>query len=132
MSINTEEIVNAYIAVRDKRQAILKEYEEKDAELKADLDKLEQLLLTTCNEINADSLKTKNGLVMRKINERYFCSDWSNFYDFVRENDAVELLERRIHQGNFRQFMSEHKGEGLPPGVNVSREYGVIVRKASK
>jgi len=132
VSINTEEVVQAYIVVRDKRQEILREYEDQDAVLKKDLEQLEQLLLATCNEINVDSLKTQHGLVMRKVNERFFCSDWSNFYDFVRENDAIELLERRIHQGNFRQFMSEHQGEGLPPGVNVTREYGVVVRRASK
>jgi hypothetical protein len=44
---------------------------------------------------------------------------------------AVELFEGRIHQGNFKQFMSEHEGEGLPPGVNVMREFGVTVRKPS-
>lgn len=132
MNVNTDEVVKAYLAVRDARQEILKEYEEKDAALKKDLAELEQILLSACNEVNADSLKTANGLVMRKVNERFFCSDWSNFYDFVKEHDAVELLERRIHQGNFRQFMTEHQGEGLPPGVNVTREYGVVVRRSSK
>jgi len=43
----------------------------------------------------------------------------------------VELLERRIHQGNFREHMSDIEGEGLPPGVNVMREFGITVRKAS-
>ncbi len=47
------------------------------------------------------------------------------------ENEALELFEKRIHQGNFKQFMEGHEGDGLPPGVNVMREYGVTVRKAS-
>jgi hypothetical protein len=47
------------------------------------------------------------------------------------ENDAVDLLERRIHQGNFKQFMAEHERDGLPPGVNVMREFGIVVRKPS-
>jgi hypothetical protein len=38
-------------------------------------------------------------------------------------------LERRIHQGNFKEFMSEHANEGLPPGVNVMKELGITVRK---
>ena len=45
------------------------------------------------------------------------------------DNEAVELLERRIHQGNFKEFMSEHQQDGLPPGVNVMREFGIVVRK---
>lgn len=131
MSIDTEKVVEAYIAVRTERDRILKEYEAKDEELKKDLGTLEQLLLGVCSEINADSIKTKHGTVMRKVNERFFCTDWDNFRQFVRENDAVELLERRIHQGNFRQFMTEHQDDGLPPGVNVTREYAVSVRKAA-
>ena len=131
MSIDTEKVVEAYLAIRTERDRIPKAYEEKDAELKNDMQALEQLLLGVCSEINADSIKTKHGTVMRRVNERFFCSDWENFRQFVRDNDAVELLERRIHQGNFRQFMSEHNEDGLPPGVNVTREYAVSVRKAT-
>jgi len=43
----------------------------------------------------------------------------------------VDCLERRIHQGNFKQFMAEHEQDGLPPGVNVMREYAITVRRAS-
>jgi hypothetical protein len=131
VSIDTEKTVEAYLAVRTERDRVLKAYEEKDAELKNDMQGLEQLLLGVCSEINADSIKTKYGTVMRRLSERFFCSDWDNFRQFVRDNDAVELLERRIHQGNFRQFMSEHDKDGLPPGVNVTREYGISVRKAT-
>ena len=57
--------------------------------------------------------------------------DWDNFKEFVLEHGAVDLFERRIHQGNFKQFIAEHDGEGLPPGVNVMREFGITVRKAA-
>jgi hypothetical protein len=42
------------------------------------------------------------------------------------------LLERRIHQSNFREFLNGHEDDGLPPGINVMREFGVTVRKNSK
>ena len=129
--MDTEEVVKAYLAVRTERERILREYEAQDAKLKDDLKKIEAVLLDVCNTINADSIKTSLGTVMRKLNERYFCSDWDNFRKFVLENEAVELFEKRIHQGNFKQFMETHEGDGLPPGVNVMREYGIVVRKAS-
>lgn len=128
--MNTEELVSVYITIRDERKKLLQEYEARDGELKQDLAKLEQALLAICNEVNASSVKTNVGTVMRQVNERYVCSDWGNFYAFLREHDAVELLERRIHQGNFKEFMAEHKLEGLPPGVNAMREYSVTVRRA--
>lgn len=131
-SVNTEELVEAFIALRDQREKLLHEYEAADKLLKAEQTQLEQALLQICNQINADSIKTPRGTVMKKLNERFFCDDWDNFYRFVLENEAVQLLERRIHQSNFREFMKDSVGDGLPPGVNVMREYGVSVRKATR
>jgi hypothetical protein len=131
MKINVEELVQTYLTIRTRREIILKEYESKDSELKQELVLLEQAMLEACSNVNADSIKTQHGTVIKKLNERFFCSDWDNFKDFVLEHGAVDLFERRIHQGNFKQFMSDHEGEGLPPGVNVMREFGVTVRKAT-
>lgn len=130
-NINTEEAVMAYLNIRNEREKILREYEAKDAKLKEDMAKIEALLLDVCNNINADSIRTSHGTVMRKLNERFFCQDWENFRKFIFENEAMELLEKRIHQGNFKQFMAEHEADGLPPGVSVMREYGITIRKAS-
>ena len=131
-SVNTEELVEAYIALRTERDILLHQYESKDEALKIEMSKLEAALLEVCNAINADSIKTAHGTVMRKLSERFFCQDWDNFYNFVLQNEAPHLLERRIHQSNFKEFLGDHEGDGLPPGINVMREYGVSVRKASK
>jgi hypothetical protein len=129
---NTDELVEAYLGIRTERERLLRDYELADAKLKEDMSKLEAVMLEMCNAVNADSIKTKHGTVMRKLNERFFCQDWDNFYKFVLDNEAVQLLERRIHQNNFKEFLRENVNDGLPPGVNVMREYGVSVRKASK
>ena len=126
---NLEELVKAYLTIRMEREKILNEYEEQDKKLKEDMALIEQSMLIVCNDTNADSIKTQHGTVIRKLNERFYCNDWDNFRKFVLDNEAVELLERRIHQSNFKEFMSEHPQEGLPPGVNVMREFGVVVRK---
>ena len=130
--VNTEQLVEAFIAIRDRRERLLQEYEANDKALKNELSQIEMALLEVCNSVNADSIKTGHGTVMRKLNERFFCQDWDNFYKFVLDNEAVQLLERRIHQGNFKEFLKDHESDGLPPGVNVMREYGVSVRKNSK
>ena len=131
MSVNTEQMVDAYLAIRGERERILREYEAQDARLKEDMAKIEAALLSVCNDINADSIKTTHGTVIRKLSERFYCNDWDNFRKYVLENEAVELLERRIHQGNFKQHLSDRTGDGLPPGVSVMREFGITVRKVS-
>lgn len=126
---NLEELVKTYLTIRSERERILNQYEEQDKKLKEDMALIEQSMLVVCNDTNADSIKTQHGTVIRKLNERFYCNDWDNFRKFVLDNEAVELLERRIHQSNFKEFMSEHSQEGLPPGVNVMREFGIVVRK---
>jgi hypothetical protein len=127
--MNLEEMVTDYLNLRSKREVLLADYEAKDAELKEAMKNIEVEMLSLCNETNADSIKTQHGTVIRKLNERFYCNDWDNFKDFVLENQAVELLERRIHQGNFKEFIAERQEDGLPPGVNVMREFGIVVRK---
>jgi hypothetical protein len=129
---NTDELVAAYLLIRSQRDKLAREFEVADAALKEDMAKLESAMLDMCNAVNADSIKTKHGTVMRKLNERFFCQDWENFYTFLLDNEVPHLLERRIHQGNFKEFIKDHTADGLPPGVNVMREYGVSVRKSSK
>lgn len=129
---NTDELVAAYLLIRSQRDKLAREFEVADAALKEDMAKLESAMLDMCNAVNADSIKTKHGTVMRKLNERFFCQDWENFYTFLLDNEVPHLLERRIHQSNFKEFIKDHTADGLPPGVNVMREYGVSVRKSSK
>jgi hypothetical protein len=127
--MNTDQLVETFITLRNERDRMRNEWEVEDAKIKEEMTTLEQALLSICNETNATSIKTDKGTVIRKLNERFFCSDWDNFRDYVLEHQALELLERRIHQGNFKEFIAERQDEGLPPGVNVMREYGVTVRK---
>lgn len=130
-NVNVEELVGVYLKIRGERERILRLYESEDASLKADMAEVEAMLLAYCNDSNANGFKTAQGTVTRKLNERFYCNDWDGFRKFVLDNGAVELLEKRIHQSNFKQFLSEHEGDGLPPGVNIMREYGISVRKSS-
>lgn len=126
-----EELVKTYLTLRNEREKLEASYKSSDKELEDEMKLLEQAMLSACNDINADSVKTQYGTVMKSLKERFTISDRDNFNDFIREHAAVELFEGRIHQGNFKQFMAEHQGEGLPPGVNVMREFAVTVRKSS-
>lgn len=126
---NMDSLVEAYLTIRGERERIQAEYETTDRELKNQLQILEQEMLAGCNAVNASSIKTSSGTVIKSLKERYTCSDRDNFNKFVLENNAVELFEGRIHQGNFKEFMTDRHGDGLPPGVNVTREFTITVRK---
>jgi hypothetical protein len=131
MMKNLDELVKIYLTIRSERERLEAEWEVKDKELKEELVLIEQSMLGVCNDTNATSIKTQYGTVIKKLNERFTLSDRENFNKFVMEHGAPELFEGRVHQSNFKQFMSEREGDGLPPGVNVMREFAIQVRKPS-
>jgi hypothetical protein len=129
--LNLDELVKIYLTIRTEREKLKSSWEVKDGGLEQEMKLLEQSMLTVCNDTNASSIRTESGTVIRSLKERFTTNDWDNFKKFVLDNEAIDLLERRIHQGNFKEFMAEHQGEGLPPGVNVMREFTIVVRKPS-
>jgi len=127
--MNTEELVKIYLTIRSDREKLEAEWKAKNKDLEADMDMIAQQLLTICNDTNATSIKTEQGTVIKSLKERFTISDRDEFNKYVRDNDAVELFEGRIHQGNFKEFIAERQAEGLPYGVNVMREFAITVRK---
>ena len=126
---NLDELVKTYLTIRNERERIAGEWKVKDKVFENDLAVLSQQMLAICNETNATSIKTAQGRVVKKLNERYTVSDGDSFRKFVMENEMPELFEGRIHQTNFKEFMAEHASDGLPPGVNVMREFTAVVYK---
>ena len=126
-----DELVKVYLTIRNERDRMEAEMKGQMKELDDELGLLEQTFMSTCNESNAKSIRTTYGTVIRTLNERYTVNDGEGFRKFVLSNGAVDLFEARIHQGNFKEFLKENQADGLPPGVNVMREFTIVVRKPS-
>jgi len=126
---SVDELVTVYIKIRDARDAARKQADEVDADFEEQLDVINQQILEICKETGADSIKTKHGTAIRTIKSRYWTNDWERFYDFMFEHNVPELLERRIHQTNIKQFLEENP-DLLPAGLNVDSAYSITVRRS--
>ena len=129
--IKLDSLVETYLAIRNERDKLSREHDSKDKELSNDLAQIEQVLLNSCNEVGADSIRTVGGTIIKSTKENFVCGDWDNFKQYVMQHDAIELLQQRIHQTNFKEFLSGREDEGLPPGISSMREFKVTVRKPS-
>lgn len=127
--VPADKLVKLYIKIRDAKALMQKEYDDKIAALDAELDIVEQALLDICKETGQDGGKTAYGSFTRRATTRYWTNDWDAMYQFVKEHDAVHLLERRIHQGNFKEFLEANPGV-LPTGINADSKYTITVRRA--
>jgi len=123
-----EQLVNDFMAIREKRESL----ERDDTELKSIQERLKEKILGVCNDLGADSIKTKSGTVIKSLEEKYYTQDWANFHEWILEHKVPQFLEKRISQGNIREYLESNPEEGLPPGVNVFREYKVVIRKPNK
>jgi len=129
--IGVDKLVSAYIKVRDKKNEVTQELKEREAEYNQKLDIIKAALLEHCQDTGVESVRTEAGTFYRTVKKRFWTSDWEALNQFILEHEAVDLLEKRIHQGNMKSFLEENP-DLLPPGVNVDSEYTVNVRRAKK
>ena len=129
--IGVDKLVSAYIKVRDKKNEVTQELKEREAEYNQKLDIIKAALLEHCQDTGVESVRTEAGTFYRTVKKRFWTSDWEALNQFILEHEAVDLLEKRIHQGNMKSFLEENP-DLLPPGVNADSEYTVNVRRAKK
>jgi hypothetical protein len=130
-SVDLGKLAAIYIKIRDKRSANKKVFEEEDQDLESQMKVLAQEMLDTCKEMNADSVRTPHGTIMRSVKSRYWTNDWDSMYAFIEETSAFGLLEKRLHQTNMKDFLAENP-DIYPKGLNVESEYTVVVRRSKE
>lgn len=128
--ISADKLVAVYIKMRDKRAALLREYEEQDETIKGQMEVVEGRLLDLCKTIGADSLKTQHGTIIRSVKTRYWTSDWNSMHKFIMEHNMPELLEKRVSQTTMKQLLEENP-DLMPPGMNIDSRYAVTIRRNS-
>ena len=52
-------------------------------------------------------------------------------YVFIKEHDAPQLLEKRIHNGNMKEFLADNP-DVVPEGLQAKTRYTISVRKPTK
>jgi hypothetical protein len=124
-----EELVSIYTKIYTKRESEERIWKTREAELTEELELVKRELLNICKDNGVDSLKTKDGTLVRSVKTRYWTNNWDEFYKFMLSHTAPDLLEKRIHQTNMKQFLEENP-ELLPAGLNVDSEYKLMVRRS--
>jgi hypothetical protein len=130
-AVSANKLSKIYLKIRDAREKLSQDYAVADKELQEQLELVESQLLDICKQVGAESIKTPAGTVMRRVATRYWTNDWETMYSFIKENDAVGLLERRISQTNMKQFLEENPNL-FPPGMLIDSTYKITVRRSKQ
>lgn len=119
-----EKLMQAEVNIRD---AIAKlEQEVKD--LKAKRERIQSALNDICLQMKVDGLKTSVGTLTRSVKTRFWTDDWPSFYKFMMDNEVPELLEKRIAQGNYKEFIANNP-DLMPPGIQQQNEFSIVIRR---
>jgi hypothetical protein len=128
LEVPIDKIVDTYIKIRDKKDALTNKFKSEVAELDEQMAVLKHKLVDISKETGVTSFSTSNAVAYRTVKNRYWTNDWDSFYGFMQEHSAMELLEKRIHQSNIKEFMDQHP-ELHPPGLNIDSEYEITIRR---
>ena len=129
-AVPLDKLTRVYMKMRAKLQEIEAEYETKIDALKEQQKEVKNAIKDLMLAQGSKSVRTDYGTVLLTEKTRFYTQDWDSFKTFVVEQDAVDLLERRIHQSNMAKFLGENSSL-LPPGLNSDTEFDVSVRKPS-
>lgn len=127
-AVPVEKMVKAYLKMNARFAELRAAYESEEKALKEKMALVKGALLDYCKEQNVESVRTTEGLFFRGIATRYWTNDWESMGKFVIEHGLPELFEKRLHQGNMKQFLQDNP-DVLPPGLNVDTEYTITVRR---
>ena len=130
-NLSAEKLTKAYIKIREERASLSASFREKDTALVNQLDIVRKGLLDYCDSHKVESVKTSEGLFYRTTKTKYWTSDWEQMYVFIKEHDAPQLLEKRIHNGNMKEFLADNP-DVVPEGLQAKTRYTISVRKPTK
>jgi hypothetical protein len=121
-------LVRVYLKMKEKKDEIDNAYKEEVQTLADQMSKVKGALLDYCKEHGVEGARTKAGLFYRTTATNYWTNDWASMHEFVLEHKVPDLLEKRLHQGNVKQFLEEHP-DVLPPGMNAETKYQISIRR---
>lgn len=121
-------LVEEFVQFRDARTDLKKQFDINDSRLKEYMEQREIKLLQMLEALDAQSLKTPFGTAYTQIKSRYSCADWPNYWQYMKDHDRMDLVEKRPAQAALAKIQED--GGELPPGVNVFSERTVTVRRS--
>jgi hypothetical protein len=128
MDVSVDKLVAVYIKMRAERDRITREMNQQLENIQTQMNVVKTELLNICKETGVESFRTPFGTAYRTIKSRYWTNDWESFYKFMKENEAMELLEKRICQTNVKQFLEENP-DTHPAGLQVEKEYAITIKR---
>ena len=124
---NVGDVIRTYMKLRDQKAAIEAEIKERVADLKGKMEKLEAYLKTQMDAQGLTSFKSDYGTAFLTTTDYANVADWDAVIGFIRDNEAYDMLEKRVSKIAVRGYIEANKA--VPPGITYGTKLEVNIRK---
>lgn len=127
MSLNVDQVVAAYMKLRQQKEALEASIKEEVGAIKDKMTKMEAWIKEQADAQGVTSFKTKHGTAFLSTTDYANVADWDAVLNFIQEASAFDMLEKRVSKIAVRGYIEEHKA--VPPGINYGTKLEVQIRK---
>jgi hypothetical protein len=124
---NVGDVIRTYMKLRDQKAAVEARVKDEVSTIKAKLEKLEAFLKTQMDAQGLTSFKSDYGTAFLTTTDYANVGDWDAVLTFIRDNDAYDMLEKRVSKIAVRGYIETNKA--VPPGVTYGTKLEVNIRK---
>lgn len=125
--VNVSDIVRTYMKLRKQKEQIEAEAKGRVAKLNEKMVKLEAWIKEKADADGVTSFKTDHGTAFLTTTDYANVANWDAVLGFIRENEAYDMLEKRVSKLAVRGYIETNKA--VPPGVNYGTKLEVNIRK---
>ena len=127
MTVTVDAVIKKYMKLREKKALVEATIKEELDKIKADMTKLEAFLKAKLDADGLTSFKTEYGTAFLTTTDFANVDDWDAVLRFIREEEAYDMLEKRVSKTAVRGYIEANKE--VPPGVKYGTKLDINVRK---
>lgn len=114
-----DDLIRQAVKTRERYKTL--DSEAKD--LRAEFDNLKYQIIKKCNEMGVDSASVKGvANVSVSIKKHASVQDWDALLQYMKENDAYYLFQKRISSQPYQELLAQEGLEDLPGCATFEQE----------
>lgn len=127
MTVTVDAVIKKYMKLRTDKEVAEAEVKQRVDAIKANMAKLEAWLKTKLDADGLTSFKSAYGTAFLTTTDFASVENWDAVLDFIREQDAYDMLEKRVSKTAVRAYIDATKE--VPPGVKYGTKLDINIRK---
>ena len=102
--LTVDTVIDTYLKLRNKKESIESETKEKVKGIKENMAKLEGWIKEQADKQGVKSFKTDHGTAFLTTTDFAQVADWDAVLSFIKDNDAFDMLEKRVSKTAVRGY----------------------------